>query len=59
MDPETLKAAAAIAKGRAVRASQGHPGDRRDGLERLGAQRALEQLARDLEVTAEEFDKKT
>lgn len=33
-------------------------GDRRDGLERLGAHRALEQLADDLEVTAKEFEKR-
>jgi hypothetical protein len=54
MDPETLRAAATLARLRAESA-QRHPrveGDERDGLERLGAYRALTQLANDLEVTA-------
>lgn len=54
LDPETLRAAATLARLRAERA-QRHPrseGDERDGMERLGAYRALHQLAVDLEVTA-------
>ncbi len=60
MDPETLRAAARIARGRAAMATRDPKieGDRRDGLERLGAHRALEQLADDLEVTAKEFEKR-
>jgi hypothetical protein len=53
MDPETLRVAARIARQRAQRSvavSQG------DGMSRLGAQRALEQLARDLEASARQFD---
>jgi hypothetical protein len=49
LDPETLRAAARLARLRA-HPTTGH--DHRDGMERLGAQRALEQLADDLEVTA-------
>lgn len=50
MDPDTLSAIAKLARGRAALRA----GDQsRDGLERLGAARALEQLARDLEVSAE------
>lgn len=54
MDAETLRAAARIARGRAGRAKtdRSRLGDRRDGLERLGASRALDQLADDLEATA-------
>ena len=54
LDPETLRAAAKLARLRAESA-QRHPrvtGDERDGMERLGAYRALDQLAKDLEVTA-------
>jgi len=49
MDAETLRKVASLARSRA------HPPralDRRDALERLGAERALEQLAKDLEVMA-------
>lgn len=58
MDVETLRACAQIAKGRADRAKtdQSALGDRRDGLERLGAARALDQLAADLEATARAFE---
>lgn len=52
MDSITLRKVARLARSRAemtARDSDGH----RDGLERLGALRALEQLARDLEVTAD------
>lgn len=49
MDPETLRAAARLAR---LRARPPASVDHRDGMERLGAQRALEQLAKDLEVTA-------
>ena len=54
LDPVTLRAAATLARLRAERA-QRHPrveGDERDGMERLGAYRALTQLAKDLEVSA-------
>lgn len=58
MDVETLRAFAKIAKDRADRArtDQSHLGDRRDGLERFGAARALDQLAADLEATAVAFE---
>ena len=58
MGVETLRACAQIAKGRADRAKtdQSALGDRRDGLERLGAARALDQLAADLEATARAFE---
>lgn len=55
MDAETIRAVAKIARSRAERgggsAAQG------DGMSRLGASRALHQLATDLEVTANEFDR--
>ncbi len=54
LDPVTLRAAATLARLRAERA-QRNPrveGDERDGMERLGAYRALTQLAVDLEVSA-------
>jgi hypothetical protein len=49
MDPDTLREVARLAKSRA------HPRqhDHRDGLVRLGAERALEQFAKDLEVMAQ------
>lgn len=54
VDVETLRPCAEIAKGWADRAriDQSAHGDRRDGLERLGASQALDQLAADLEATA-------
>ena len=60
MDPDTLRAAAEIARQRAATAKSSvlreRLQDKRDGLERLGAARALDQLARDLDVTADEFE---
>lgn len=60
MDPETLSAIASLARGRAEVATspemKRNLRDRRDGPERLGAARALEQLARDLEVSADELE---
>lgn len=57
MDAETIRAVAKIARSRAERgggsAAQG------DGMSRLGASRALRQLATDLEITAAEFDRTT
>jgi hypothetical protein len=55
MDPETLRAAAKLARSRAKLLPR-HI-DHRDGMERLGAQRALVQLAVDLEVTASEVER--
>ena len=54
LDPETLRAAAKLARLRADSAQRDPriEGDERDGMERLGAYRALYQLAVDLEVTA-------
>lgn len=50
LDPESLRGAARLARFRALEPSLiGH----RDGLERLGAQRALNQLARDLDASAD------
>jgi hypothetical protein len=59
VDSETLRAAAKLARMRAASAGKDQTalGDRRDGLERLGASRALTQLAEDLEVTAAEVDR--
>lgn len=61
MDPTTLRAAAEMARQRAAIArssvARKRLQDRRDGLERLGAARALDQLARDLDATAEEFER--
>lgn len=54
MDAETLRAAATLAR---RRASPPRHLDQRDGLERLGARRALVQLAKDLEVTAAEIER--
>ncbi|WP_245646381.1 hypothetical protein [Sphingobium abikonense] len=39
------------------RAELGSSAAHRDGLERLGAARALRQLAADLDATAEEFER--
>lgn len=50
MDSETLRAAARLAR---AQSTPPRSVDHRDGLERLGARRALEQLARDLEITAD------
>lgn len=51
MDPATLLAIAKLARSRA--ALQASPlAKGKDGMQRLGAQRALEQLAADLEVSA-------
>jgi hypothetical protein len=55
MDPETLRAAAKLARMRAERG--GGSAAREDGMARLGAARALNQLAADLDVTADEFDR--
>ncbi|MBB4097465.1 hypothetical protein [Sphingomonas kyeonggiensis] len=53
MDTETLRVVAGLARKRAARNGADHG----DGMARLGAQRALTQLAIDLEVTAAEFDR--
>jgi hypothetical protein len=50
MDSETLRKVAKLARSRARPPRQYDHGD---GLERLGAERALEQFARDLEVSAD------
>jgi hypothetical protein len=50
MDAETLRAVARLARSRAKPLRKY---DGRDGLERLGAAAALEQLAADLELSAE------
>ena len=53
MDPEALERVDKLARSRA------HPPrryDRRDGLVRLGAERALEQFAADLAVMAQHCD---
>jgi hypothetical protein len=52
MDPQTLRTVADLARKRAAR---GASGTTSDGLMRLGAHRALEQLAADLEATADAF----
>lgn len=53
MDPETLRVVAALARKRA----RGNGADHGDGMARLGAERALTQLAVDLEVSATEFER--
>lgn len=53
MDAETLRAVAKLARARAL---PPRTVDGRDGLIRLGAQRALEQFAKDLEVMAQHCD---
>jgi hypothetical protein len=55
MDPETLRAAAKLARQRAEHG--GGSAAHGDGMARLGASRALHQLAVDLEVTATEFER--
>lgn len=55
MDPETIRTVAKLARSRADHA--GGSAAREDGMARLGASRALRQLAVDLEVTADEFDR--
>ncbi len=60
MDPVTLRAVAEMARQRGKLAKSSvlreQLQDKRNGLERLGAARALDQLARDLEATADEFE---
>lgn len=53
MDAKTLRAVAGLVRKRAARNGADHG----DGMARLGAQRALTQLAVDLEVTATEFER--
>jgi len=55
MDSMTLRTVADLARKRARR---GCSGTRSDGLMRLGATRALDQLAADLEASADEFDRR-
>lgn len=50
MDAETIRIVAQLARQRARRSVAVSTGD---GLSRLGAQRALDQLARDLEISAD------
>jgi hypothetical protein len=52
--PATLRMAARLAS---ARADMPRSVDHRDGLERLGAERALKQLAKDLEATADHLDR--
>lgn len=62
MDPETLRAVAKLALGRVALAEnldRERLGDGRDGLERLGAARALEQFAKDLEFSADALEADT
>lgn len=54
MDTRTLRTVAALARERARRGSCGTGSD---GLMRLGSQRALTQLAADLDATAMEFER--
>ncbi len=60
VDSGTLRAIARLARSRAEIAGSSEARTnlrgRRDGLERLGAARALEQLARDLDVSADELE---
>lgn len=53
MDPETIRAIAELARKRSVRSCEVSHGD---GMSRLGASRALNQLARDLEVSADALE---
>lgn len=54
MDAATIRVVADLARKRAARGGSGvYP----DGMARLGAQRALEQLAVDLEVSAAELER--
>jgi hypothetical protein len=52
-DPGTLRMVAEVAR---KRAAMPRSVDHRDGLERLGAEKALLQLAADLEATADDID---
>ena len=54
MDSETLRTVADLARKRAARGCSGTHGD---GMMRLGAARALTQLAVDLEVSAAELER--
>ncbi|MCM3418776.1 hypothetical protein [Sphingopyxis alaskensis] len=54
MDAETIRTVARLARSRAERGSSSGHGD---GLERLGATRALRQRAIDLEVSANELER--
>ena len=60
MDRVTLRAVAKMARQRGTLSKSSvlreQLQDKRDGLERLGAARALDQRARDLEATADEFE---
>lgn len=53
MDRETLIAIAKLARGRAAMQDNTRLMDGRDGMQRVGAKRALDQLAVDLEVMAD------
>jgi len=55
MDSTTLRTVADLARKRAARGSTGNQGD---GLMRLGAERALNQLAADLDASAAEFERR-
>ncbi|KTE04100.1 hypothetical protein ATE68_00050 [Sphingopyxis sp. H038] len=55
MDSETMRTVARLARSRAERGSAAAHGD---GLERLGAARALRQLAADLEASADAADRR-
>lgn len=54
MDAETIRTVAKLARKRAERGTSAAHGD---GMARLGASRALLQLAADLEVTADHIDR--
>lgn len=54
MDAETIRTVAKLARARAERGSSAARGD---GMARLGASRALLQLAVDLEVSADHIDR--
>jgi hypothetical protein len=53
MDAATIRAVAELVRKRAARNGANHG----DGMARLGARRALTQLADDLDVTAREFER--
>lgn len=53
MDAETLRAVASLARFRARMMDNTDLMAGRDGLERLGAAKALDQLAKDLEASAD------
>lgn len=55
MDAETLRAVASLARFRARMMDRTDLMAGRDGLERLGAAKALDQLAKDLEAAADIF----